>query len=138
MRRLGISEILNKASETNDADSMVIILRENNSNTLQTILLGAFHSNIVWLLPKEPPPYKPNNLVDQQGILYTESRKLYLFIEGGNNSLTKIKRENLFIQLLETLDPEDAKLILAIKNKTLPYPNITPEIVNVAFPGLIA
>ncbi|NDB83826.1 MAG: hypothetical protein EB127_14045, partial [Alphaproteobacteria bacterium] len=59
------------------------------------------------------------------------------FLEGGNNDLTKLKREQLFIGLLESLDKEDAKLLCAVKDKKLPYKGITQQVVKDAFPGLI-
>lgn len=137
MRRLGISEILKKASEITDDAVRVMWLQQNDNPTLRTVLQGAYDPNIKWLLPEGNPPYKPNDLVDQQHRLFTEARKFYLFVEGGNSNLNQLRREALFIELLESLDPEDAKLVLSIKDKTLPYPGVTPNIVNLAFPGLI-
>ena len=49
--------------------------------------------------------------------------------------MTPLKRETLFIGLLESIDPEDAKVLLAAKDKKLK--GITAAIVNEAFPGLI-
>ena len=43
----------------------------------------------------------------------------------------------LFIEMLESVAPADAKLLCAIKEKKLPWKGITPEIVNEAFPGLL-
>ena len=83
-------------------------------------------------------PYKENDLVDQESVLYSESRRLYLFTEGGNPNLKQTRREYLFIQLLESIDKEDAKLMIAVKDKKLPYKGINVDIVNKAFPGLIA
>ena len=59
-----------------------------------------------------------------------------MFLDANLN-LTKAKREQLFINFLEMIDPEDAKLIISAKDKKIPYPNITAELVNEAFPGLI-
>jgi len=91
----------------------------------------------VFILPEGAPPYKPCEFLDQEGRLYTEARKLYLFIEGGNPNLNKVKREMLFIQLIESLDQRDAELLIAIKDKMLPYKNITEKIVRAAFPDLL-
>ena len=135
--KLGISEVLKKATEIKDDEARVAFLRQNTSTTLHMILRGAFDPTIKWQLPEGDPPYKPCDLVDQQHRLFTEARKLYLFVEGGNPNLKPMRREQLYIELLETVDPEDAKLLLAIKNKHLPYPGVTPAIVNQAFPGLI-
>jgi len=135
--KLGIAEILSKASAITDDAARIGYLRQNQSTTLHMILRGAFDSTIKWALPSGVPPYKPNDLVDQQHRLFTEARKLYLFVEGGSPNLKQLRRETLYVELLETVDPEDAKLLLAIKDKTLPYPGVTLDIVNQAFPGLI-
>ena len=137
MKKLGISEILKLASSMKDDDAKIACLRQNASPTLHAILRGAFDPGIKWLLPEGNPPYKPCELVDQHSRLYTETRKLYLFIEGGNPNLKQIRREQLFIELLEAVDPEDAKLLLSIKDKELHYPGITKDLINQAFPGLI-
>ena len=135
--KLGISEILKKASTITDDAERVGYLRQNQSTTLHMIFRGAFDPGIKWVLPEGNPPYKPNDLVDQHHRLFTEARKLYLFVEGGSPNLKQLRRETLFVELLETVDPEDAKLLLAIKDKTLPYPGVTVDIVNQAFPGLL-
>jgi ribosomal protein L7Ae-like RNA K-turn-binding protein len=101
------------------------------------MLRGAYDPKIVWLLPEGAPPYKANDLVDQQHRLYAEARKLYLFIEGGNPNLKQLRREALFIELLETVDPDDAKLLLAVKEKHIPYPGVTKEVVAKAFPNIL-
>jgi hypothetical protein len=137
MRRLSISEILQHAVSLPDDGHRVLWLMQNDSPTLRAVLQGAFDPNVKWQLPEGAPPYKPNDLVDQHHRLFTETRKLYLFIEGGNPNLNQLRREALFIEFLEALDPDDAKLMLAVKDKQLPYPNITIDIVNKAFPGLI-
>jgi hypothetical protein len=48
-----------------------------------------------------------------------------------------VKREALFIQFLEGVDPKDALLIVSAKDKKLPYKGITAKIINQAYPGLI-
>ena len=135
--KLGVAEILKKASEITDENQRIDWLRKNNSVALESMLRGAYDPKIVWLLPEGAPPYKVNDLVDQQNRLYTEARKLYLFIEGGNPNLKQLRREALFIELLETLDPEDAKLLLAVKEKHIPYPGVTKEVVAKAFPNIL-
>ena len=135
--KLSVSEILKKASDMKDDQSRIKWLRSNNSITLESVLRGAFDPGIIWLLPGGSPPYKPNDLVDQHHRLYSETRRFYLFVKGGNPGLKQLRRESLFIELLESVDPEDAKLMIAIKDKTIPYDNITLELVNKAFPGII-
>ena len=69
--------------------------------------------------------------------LLAEVRRLYLFIKGGNPNLTKIKREALYIEMLESIHPEDAKLLINIKDKKIPYKGVTLKIIKEAFPNLI-
>lgn len=135
--KLGVAEILEKTSGMTSRSDRIRMLQENNSVALQTVLRGAFDPSIKWLLPEGEPPYKPNDLVDQEHIFYHECRKMYLFVEGGNPDLKQLRREALFVQLLETVAAKDAKLLLAIKDKHLPYPGVTSDIIKEAFPGLL-
>lgn len=135
--KLGVAEILEKTSSMTSRSDRIRMLQENDGVALQTVLRGAFDPTVKWLLPEGVPPYKPNDLVDQEHIFYHECRKMYLFVEGGNPSLKQLRRESLFVQLLETVSADDAKLLLAIKDKYLPYPGVTPDIIKEAFPGLL-
>ena len=137
--RVGISEILRKISELKNKDERITALRVNAQAVpaLKTIFQYAFHPEIRWDLPEGDPPYKPCEFLDQEGRLYTEVRRLYLFVEGGNANLVPFKREALYIQLLESVAPEDAKLLLAMKNKKLPYKNLDAKTIKEAFPDLI-
>ena len=138
MRKLGISEILEKVSKLKKKEERIEELRKNGDNrAMLQILQYAYDPRVKWLLPEGKPPYKPTQFLDQESNLYTETRRLYLFVEGGNPNLTPIKREMLFIGLLENVAPADAELLCAIKDKKLPYKTITKEIVNEAFPGLL-
>ena len=135
--KLSISEILKKASKGVTDQDRANVLRAHDTVSLRQVLWTALDPRVKWLLPEGDPPYRPCDLVDQHHRLFTEARKLYLFLENGNPNLKQLRREALFIELLESLDPEDAKLILAAKDKMIPYPGITIEVVNLAFPGLI-
>lgn len=135
--RLGIAEVLKRTSEQKTKEEKIMTLRKNDSSALRTILKYALDPAIKWALPEGDPPYKPAPYLDQQSMLYQEARRLYLFVEGGNPNLTPMKRETLFIGLIESIDAEDAKVLLAAKEKKLPYKGITVNIVNEAFPGLI-
>lgn len=131
-----IYNILKECAEPKAVKDKVELLQKNASPVLLTILKHAFDPNIKFLLPDSDPPYKPCEFLDQEGRLYSEARKLYLFVEGGNPSLTKFKREMLFIQFIEGLDKDDAKLMLAVKDKKLPFKSLTADVVLKAFPNL--
>lgn len=96
----------------------------------------AYDQNIKWLLPEGEPPFKPTDVLDAEGRLLSELRRLYLFVEGGNPDLTKTRREFLFIQLLESVHPQDAKLLIAMKDRKLPFKGLTKKVAQQAFPDL--
>lgn len=131
-----IYNILKECSEPRSVKDRVELLRKNGMPVVQQILKYAFDPNIKFLLPEGKPPYKPNSYVDQEGILFSEARKLYLFVEGGNNNLKPFRREMLFIQFIEGIDKNDAELICAVKDKKLPFKSITSDVVKQAFPNL--
>jgi len=132
-----ISEILEQCSKLSSVNDRANFLRENESEPLKAILFYALDPRAVWELPKGEPPYKPCDFLDQEARLYQEARRLYLFIKGGNADLHVYKREKMFIQILESVDAKDAKLLCSVKDKKIPYKGITANVVNTAFPGLI-
>lgn len=135
-QRKSISWILKFTSELKTEEEQIKCLQANNNGAILTILKFCFDPNIVWDLPEGAPPYKPCEYTNIDNMLYAEARRLYLFIKGGNPDLNKIKRERMFVELLECITPEDAKLILAVKEKALPYEGLSAETVLKAFPGL--
>jgi hypothetical protein len=68
-------------------------------------------------------------------MLYGEARKMPIFLEGSSN-INPLKREKMFIDLLESITPEDAKLLVSIKDKKLPFEGLTPETIKKAYPGI--
>ena len=136
--QLGISEILEKVSKLKNDVDKIDTLKYYRCPGLLSVLQGAFDSRVVWLLPAGDPPYKPNLAPETHNVLHSEARKMDLFVKGGKDELKQTRREALFIELLESVHPNDAKILLSIKDKKLPYPGVTPSIVQQAFPGLIA
>ena len=48
------------------------------------------------------------------------------------------KRENIFISILESVHPEDAKVVINMINKEWPYKSgISKPVIDEAFPGLV-
>jgi hypothetical protein len=133
-----VSKILKDASEIKDKKKRIeFIVKHRQNNLLLTLLKYCFDEKIEFALPEGKPPYKPCEFLDQESRLYQETRRLYLFIKGGNDNLHPIRRETLFIQLLESIHPDEAELLIHIKDKKLPYRNINVNFVKEAFPGLI-
>ena len=70
--------------------------------------------------------------------LRRECKHFYHFVKGGNNSLTTIRRETMFINLLEGLHPLEAEILCLVKDKKLSDKyKITKEIVSEAYPNII-
>jgi hypothetical protein len=135
--RKSISWILNFTNNLPNDKERIKCLQQNVDNDVLTLILRlTFDPGIEFLLPEGTPPYKVCEYPDQQNALYFESRKLYLFVKGGNDNLSPFRRETLFVELLQVIDPDDAKLLIAMKDKTLPYKKITKELVSQAFPNL--
>lgn len=138
-KTMGISEILSEISKIKNFQERQAALATCANNTaLIQILHAAFHPEVKFLLPDGAPPFtKLEKSVDAQGTMYREAKKLYLFIDGLSPEIHQLKRETLFVQLLEALDPDDADLLLAVKDKQMPYKGITYDLVHSTFPGLL-
>ena len=134
----GIAEILEECSKIDKRYGRLTFLQQNSSQALKAVLGFCFDPKIKWLLPEGDPPFEPNKKsTDSQNVLLADHRKLHIFVESVEyRDLRDIKREQLFIQFLEELDPDDARLMLSIKNKKMPYKGITAALVKDAFPNL--
>lgn len=134
---LSIYEILSKTNTKKTKAEKVRFLRENQSPALRLVLQFALHPNVKVLLPEGPAPFKPAELADENiGKLYSEANRLYLFCEGGNPDLSQNRREALFIQLLESIHPKDAELLITAKDKKLPFKDISRPVITEAFPDI--
>lgn len=134
--RKSVAEILEEATKITKKEERIQFLRNNANPTLLKVLQWAYDPRIKWQLPEGKVPYNPTKYLDQEGNLYNEARRLYLFVEGGNPNLKPVRREFLFIQLLETLAPSEAALLESVKDKKIPYKGMTQKFVEEVFPGL--
>ena len=111
-----LSEIVTKVCELQTRDEKVAWLKENNSLALRTILAVIYDPDTYkWAIPQTPPPYKPSPHVESHGMLYRQVRKLRYFIKGfDGDNLDQYRREYLFIEMLESVDADDAKLLIKV------------------------
>jgi hypothetical protein len=66
-----------------------------------------------------------------------EFKNFYHFLKGGNPGLNAIRRETMFINILEGLHPLEAEIICLVKDKKLTDKyKITKEIVSEAYPDI--
>lgn len=132
-----LSEVLKKVHNAKTKDKKIAILRENDSDPLRMILKSSFDPNIEWVFPEGEVPFQKNEAAEgtEHTVLRKESRKLYRFIKGGDNTIPQFKKENLFIQMLEGLHETEAQLIVDAKDKKLHqvYKGLSDNVVKEAF-----
>ena len=133
----GIAEILQKVSKQKtkkDKMSMLLKLKDSTPHIF-TILKYIFKQSILWDLPEGNPPYKPQpKEADLQNVLYSDFRRVKIFMKGEYPQMKPMKREILFIEFLESLDPDDAKLIISMKDKKSPYKGLTKKLICDTYP----
>jgi len=115
------------------------VLKDNESNPLKDLLRYAFHPDIKFALPNGDPPYKCVGSPDEYNptYLYPNIKKFYLYIEGGHDGLTPLRREQLFVNMLEGLHPKEAKVVLQVKDKKLKFRGLTYKLVKTTFPEIL-
>lgn len=136
--RISITEILQQAGAEKAAKNKVATLQKHDNPALRIVLKYTYDNTIKFLIPDTPPPWNPNEFEDEaKSLLYREARRLRIFIEGGGyDTLNQIKREQLFISLLEDVDNDDAKTLCNMITKKA-FKGLSKKIVQEAFPDLI-
>lgn len=112
-------------------------LKKNDSWALKDILRGTYDSTVKWLLPPGEPPYTPNDGHNAPSNLLKRNKEFAYFAKGGpGGKLPAYKREKIFIGLIESIDPKDARLVISMINKEK-LKGITRPVIEEAFPGLL-
>jgi hypothetical protein len=113
--------------EINDDPSTIAKYKDDAA--IRLIFEYAFDPAKKMILPEDAPPFKP--AAEPLGMtptnLYNELRRLYVFCRAD---LKPIKRESLFVSMLEGVHPTEAKMLIAVKDQTLHklYPKITRKV----------
>ena len=162
-----IFEVLNFVSKQRTNSKKVEILKKYEDSSLKAIFIWNFDETIVSLLPPGEVPYSSvgeqnsfsgtlsekiddavvkmqeigsNSLGSQdqgRSTIRKEYTKLYNFVKGGNDSLSSIRRETMFINILEGLHPLEAEILCLCKDKKLQTKyKITKEIISEAYPDI--
>ena len=136
--RISISEILAKVETFQKTEDKVNWLQQNDNPALRIILKNTYDKSVEFLVPDTPPPWKPNEYEDEaKSLLYREARRLRIFVKGGGyDHLPQIKREQLFISLLEDVDNDDAHTLCRMISKKS-FKGLQRKTVMKAFPDLI-
>ena len=116
-----IHEILELVGEQRTKAKRVEILKEYRDDSLTAILIWNFDDRVQSAVPDGQVPYKENEVPvgTDHTSLRREWKQLYHFIKGGNDTLSSLRRESMFIQLLEGLHPKEAEILVLVKDKDL-------------------
>lgn len=160
-----VFEILELASSQKTAAKKVEVLKKYEHDSLKSIFIWNFDSTVLSLIPEGEVPYGnadeqsvysgtlSENLsreasggesatgqdLNARGktSLRREYQNLYHYVKGGNDSLSKIRREMMFINLLQGLHPKEAEVLIFTKDKRLTDKyKITFENVKEAYPDI--
>ena len=138
--RLLLSEILRKVSNAKTKKEKIDLLRKHNTPALRQLLIWNFDESVVSMVPEGEVPYTPNDapVGTDHTRLEQEYRGFYRFVKGGQDRLPSLKRESMFVQLLEGLSAEEAELVCLVKDKRLntKYKRITKAVISEAFPHI--
>ena len=134
-----LHEILELVDEQKTKAKKVSVLREYRDDSLTAILIWQFDDSVQSAMPEGQVPYKPNEVPvgTDHTSLRREWKTLYHFIRGGNDRLNNLRRETMFVQMLEGLHPKEAEIICLVKDKRLTdVYNITLAQVEEAYPDI--
>lgn len=140
MRRIEVYEIIEKFNQAKSKKARVAVLQEYSDVwAFKDVLRATFDDALQFNLPEGAPPYEANRPESTPSTLLKKYRELGLFVQGGTGDrLPAVRREQKFIQLLEAIHPQDAELVIKMKDKDLGVKFLTKKLVQEALPGLIA
>ena len=137
--RFLMHEVLQKVSNAKTKKEKIKLLQEMNSNALRMLLIINFDDSVVSMLPPGNVPYTPNDAPEgtEHTILEKEARLLHHFFKGGSN-VSQVKRENMFVQMLEGLNAGEAEALVLAKDKKIGKRwKITKACVSEAYPSIV-
>ena len=134
-----IHEILDHVEEQKTKAKKIEALKEYRDDSLTAILIWNFDSSVISAVPEGVVPYKENEVPigTDHTSLRREWKNLFHFIKGGNDSLSALRRETMFIQMLEGLSEGEANVLILAKDKKLGKRwKITKQCVEEAYPQI--
>ena len=160
-----VFEILELASKQRSNVKKAEVLKTYEHDSVKSILIWNFDETVISLIPEGAVPYggateqtvysgslsenlareaKGGESATGQDLngrgrtsLRREYQNLYHFVKGGNDTLSTIRREMMFINILEGLHPKEAELLCLVKDKQLQTKyKITLDNVKMAFPDI--
>ena len=94
-----IAEIIEEAGKQNSKQEKIDYLKANMSKALRNILILTYDKTKEFYVPDVPPPYKPSDYPDSQGMMFQDAtqRRLRYIVKGFSSpDIHQIKRETIF------------------------------------------
>lgn len=138
MSSLTIAEVCESLKTAKTKNDRVEILKRNDTPALRGLLRMNYDASLILALPQGTPPFKKRNVPEGFGetTLKASAKGWYVFVKDAAPQLKQAKRESLFINLLESLDPKEADILVGAKDRTLDL-GLTKKVIDEVFPGLI-
>lgn len=138
--RPSIAEILRKVNNAKTKAEKKELLLKYNSQTLRSLFIWNFDESVISMLPEGDVPFTPNPAPEgtDNTKLENEGKKLFYFVKGGADHISQSKREQLFIAMLENLHPDEAEVLILVKDKALQkkYTRISRALIEETFPQI--
>ena len=134
-----MSEILEVVHKQRSKAKKIEVLKHYRDDALTALLIWNFDPSVVSALPDGDVPYKPNDVPEgtDHTSLRREWKNLYHFIKGGNDGLNGLRRESMFVQMLEGLHPREAELLVKVKDgKLSDLYDVSFDNIKAAFPDI--
>ena len=137
-----IFEVLDEFELAENKKDRMSVIEKNLSKTLVEVFELTYHPNYQWLIKEMPDNYKiPNDVLPgiTSAQLSNQIRKMYMFRKGDQmaEKLTPQKRNELLLQILESLEPREAEIIIGIFQKDLGVKGLNYKFIKEAFPNLL-
>ena len=138
MAEFNILETLDLVGKAKTREEKRQILTDRDNFATRALLQLHYHPDVKWHLPPGKPPYTPGQVADSTpNSLHFEVKKLDYYVDPRPHDLPMLRRESMFVELLERVDPNDAKLIIAIKDRKLSYKGLSYKLVKDTWPDLL-
>tara|TARA_A200000159_G_scaffold153114_1_gene164743 strand:+ start:230 stop:712 length:483 start_codon:yes stop_codon:yes gene_type:complete len=141
-----VHELLEAVDSERVNAKKVELLRAHGDDSFKMVMIWNFDETVVSMLPEGKVPYQPvegdvqanrEQGIPQRTTIRNAARQFYRFVKGGDDQLNKIKRESIFINILQTLPQPEAEILILVKDKALNTEyNITKELVAEAYPEI--
>lgn len=125
------------AKKTKKADKIEMLKKFDKEYALKDLLKGTYDDRIKWLIPEGKPPYTPAKEESSPSSLKKRYKDFAYFAKGGPGmKMPAVKREKIFLSLIESIHPKDALLVINMVNKKA-IKGITKKLVQETFPGWV-